>query len=86
MFTQFFTESERGGAESLLTVGPGALVTVWYHPNFEPHDDLFRLEAPDEALLSHLIYGTVTIKGTHDDVILCTPSSTYAMKFVATSN
>ena len=67
-------------------MGPGTSVTVRHHPNFGPHDDLLRLEAPDEALLSHLLHGTETIRGTHDDVVLCTPSSTYAMKFVATSN
>ena len=86
IFTQFITEAERGGAESLLTVGPGASVTVRYHLNFGPHEDFLRLEALDEALLSHLLHGTVTIRGTHDDAVLCTPSSTYAMKFVTTSN
>lgn len=46
-----------GGAESFLTVGPGGSVTVRYHPDFGPHNDLILLEAPDEALLNDVLGG-----------------------------
>ncbi|XP_078170237.1 zinc ion binding protein [Carex rostrata] len=76
-----------GGAESFLTVGPGGSVTVRYHPDFGPHNDLILLEAPDEALLNDVLHGRVTIRGqTDEEAVLCTQSSTYAMKFVGTSN
>ncbi|KAJ3683505.1 hypothetical protein LUZ60_013732 [Juncus effusus] len=76
-----------GGAESLLTVGPGGSVTVTYHEQFGPHDDVVLLEASDDALLSDLLLGRVTVRGRpEEEAVLCSNSSTYAMKFVGTSN
>ncbi|KAJ1698924.1 hypothetical protein LUZ63_007436 [Rhynchospora breviuscula] len=76
-----------GGAESFLTLDPDNSVTVRYHPDFGPHSDLILLEAPDDSVLNDLLHGRVTIRGQSDeDAVLCTPSSTYAMKFVSTSN
>ncbi|KAM0849333.1 hypothetical protein ACQ4PT_053781 [Festuca glaucescens] len=76
-----------GGADALLGLaGAGASLSVCYHEAFGPHDDLILLEAGDD-LLADLLQGRVTVRGRpEEDAVLCTPSATYAMKFVGTSN
>ncbi|KAG6519706.1 sister chromatid cohesion protein DCC1-like [Zingiber officinale] len=75
-----------GGAESVLSLGPGSSISIRYHPLFGVHDDLLLLEA-DEALLPDILNNRVSIRGDKDeDAVLCTPSATYIMKFVGTSN
>ncbi|KAG2533917.1 sister chromatid cohesion protein DCC1-like [Panicum virgatum] len=76
-----------GGADAVLglTAG-GASVSLCYHQAFGPHDDLVLLEAADD-LLPDLLRGRVTVRGRPDEeAVLCTPSATYSMKFVGTSN
>ncbi|KAG8098915.1 hypothetical protein GUJ93_ZPchr0013g37318 [Zizania palustris] len=74
-----------GGADAVLGLA-GASLSVCYHEAFGPHDELLLLEADDEVL-SDLLQGRVTVRGCPDEeAVLCTPSATYAMKFVGTSN
>ncbi|KAE8800608.1 sister chromatid cohesion protein DCC1 [Hordeum vulgare] len=76
-----------GGAEAVLGLaGAGASLSVCYHEAFGPHADLILLEAGDD-LLPDLLQGRVTVRGRpEEEAVLCTPSATYAMKFVGTSN
>uniref|UniRef100_A0ACD6A364 Uncharacterized protein n=1 Tax=Avena sativa TaxID=4498 RepID=A0ACD6A364_AVESA len=76
-----------GGADAVLGLtGDGASLSVCYHQAFAPHDDLILLEAGDD-LLPDLLQGRVTVRGRpEEEAVLCTPSATYAMKFVGTSN
>ncbi|TVU44083.1 hypothetical protein EJB05_03513, partial [Eragrostis curvula] len=76
-----------GGADVVLGLAGGAAsVSLCYHQAFGPHDDLVLLEAADD-LLPDILQGRVTIRGCPDEeAVLCTPSATYAMKFVGTSN
>ncbi|KAL6638698.1 hypothetical protein ACP70R_023809 [Stipagrostis hirtigluma subsp. patula] len=75
-----------GGADAVLGLAGGASVSLCYHQAFGPHDDIVLLEAADE-LLPDLLQGRVTVRGRpEEEAVLCTPSATYAMKFVGTSN
>ncbi|KAJ1292753.1 hypothetical protein BS78_01G014600 [Paspalum vaginatum] len=76
-----------GGADAVLGLaGGGASVSLCYHQAFGPHDDLVLLEAADD-LLPDLLQGRVIVRGRPDEeAVLCTPSATYSMKFVGTSN
>ncbi|KAG2544580.1 sister chromatid cohesion protein DCC1-like [Panicum virgatum] len=76
-----------GGADAVLGLATGgASVSLCYHQAFGPHDDLVFLEAADD-LLPDLLQGRVTVRGRPDEeAVLCTPSATYSMKFVGTSN
>ncbi|KAI9092988.1 hypothetical protein K1719_027511 [Acacia pycnantha] len=74
------------GAESLLHLSPGSSISLAYHPLFGPHDDLIFLDL-DEKLLPEVLHGRVVLRGQPDeDAVLCTPSKTYSIKFVGTSN
>ncbi|XP_020262810.1 sister chromatid cohesion protein DCC1, partial [Asparagus officinalis] len=65
---------------------PGSSIPINYHSLFGSHDDILLLEV-DDKLLPDLINNRVTIRGQpHEEAVLCSPSSTYAMKFVGTSN
>ncbi|PNY14021.1 sister chromatid cohesion protein DCC1 [Trifolium pratense] len=75
-----------GGAETLKHMAPGSSVSIAYHPNFGPHDDLIILEL-DEKLVPDVLNERMVLRGQPDeDAVLCTRSKTYAMKFVGTSN
>uniref|UniRef100_A0A0D9WC51 Sister chromatid cohesion protein DCC1 n=1 Tax=Leersia perrieri TaxID=77586 RepID=A0A0D9WC51_9ORYZ len=74
-----------GGADAVLGLA-GASLSLCYHEAFGPHDDIILLEAADE-LLPDLLQGRVTVRGhPEEEAVLCTPSATYAMKFVGNSN
>ncbi|KAJ4950996.1 hypothetical protein NE237_027828 [Protea cynaroides] len=76
----------RGGAELVLNLESNSSIPINYDPNFGPHDDLILLEV-DEKLLSDILQQRVTFRGQPDEeAVLCTPSKTYAVKFVGTSN
>ncbi|TKV90244.1 hypothetical protein SEVIR_9G015900v4 [Setaria viridis] len=76
-----------GGADAVLGLAAaGPSVSLCYHQAFGPHDDIVLVEAADD-LLPDLLQGRVTIRGRPDEeAVLCTPSATYSMKFVGTSN
>ncbi|EEE62132.1 hypothetical protein OsJ_16919 [Oryza sativa Japonica Group] len=76
-----------GGADAVLGLaGAGASLSLCYHEAFGPHDELILLEAADD-LLPDLLQGRVTVRGRpEEEAVLCTPSATYAMKFVGNSN
>uniref|UniRef100_A0A7N0V8B1 Sister chromatid cohesion protein DCC1 n=1 Tax=Kalanchoe fedtschenkoi TaxID=63787 RepID=A0A7N0V8B1_KALFE len=75
-----------GGAAAVLNMAPGASISVAYHPQFGPHDDLMLLEV-DEKLLPDVLHQRVALRGQQEeDAVLCTESKTYAVKFVGTSN
>ncbi|WOK96497.1 sister chromatid cohesion protein DCC1 [Canna indica] len=76
----------RGGAESVLNLAQGSSISIRYHSLFGDYNDLLLLEA-DEAFLPDILQNRVTIRGqTNEEAVLCTPSATYAMKSVGTSN
>ncbi|GFP90455.1 sister chromatid cohesion protein dcc1 [Phtheirospermum japonicum] len=75
-----------GGAEAVLALQPNSSISIAYDSLFGPHDDLTLLEL-DEKLLPEILHQRVTLRGQPDeDAVLCTPSKTYAVKFVGTSN
>nr|DAD36593.1 TPA_asm: hypothetical protein HUJ06_007234 [Nelumbo nucifera] len=79
-------ESCRGGAKAVLNLQPNSSISIAYHPHFGPHDDLMLLEI-DEKLLPGILHNRVSLRGQSDEeAVLCTPSKTYAVKFVGTSN
>ncbi|KAM7508894.1 hypothetical protein LguiA_019347 [Lonicera macranthoides] len=79
-------EGCRKGAEAVLNLQPNSSVSITYHPLFGPHDDLVLLEL-DEKLLPDVLHQRVSLRGQPDeDAVLCTPSKTYAVKFVGNSN
>jgi len=43
-----------GGAETLRHMSPGSSISVAYHPDFGPHDDLIILEL-DEKLVPDVL-------------------------------
>lgn len=43
-----------GGAETLKNMPPGSSISIAYHPNFGPHDDLIVLEL-DEKLIPDVL-------------------------------
>ncbi|KAL9228796.1 hypothetical protein vseg_004336 [Gypsophila vaccaria] len=78
--------SASGGAEAVLGLQPNSTISVGYHRDFGPHEDLLLLEL-DESLLSDLLHERVSLRGEpHEEAVLCTQSKTYAVKFVGTSN
>ncbi|XP_012568768.2 uncharacterized protein [Cicer arietinum] len=75
-----------GGSETLKHMSPGSNISIAYHPNFGPHDDLIILEL-DDKLLPDVLGERVVLRGQpEEDAVLCTQSKTYGMKFVGTSN
>ncbi|KAF5732823.1 putative protein binding protein [Tripterygium wilfordii] len=75
-----------GGGEAVLNMQPNSSISVAYHPQFGPHDDLILLEL-DEKLLQDVLQQKVIIRGQPDeDAVLCTQLKTYGIKFVGTSN
>lgn len=75
-----------GGAAELLNLTAGSSIPVCYHSRFGSHSDLMLLEV-DDKILPDFLNNRVAIRGQPDeDAVLCTTSSTYAMKFVGTSN
>ncbi|KAF9666379.1 hypothetical protein SADUNF_Sadunf16G0223400 [Salix dunnii] len=78
--------SRINGAESVLNLEPNSSIAIGYHALFGSHDDLMLLEI-DEKLLPDILHERVALRGQPDeDSVLCTPSKTYAIKFVGTSN
>ncbi|XP_020086475.1 sister chromatid cohesion protein DCC1 [Ananas comosus] len=80
-------EAWGGGADSVLKLtAEGSSISIRYHSLFGSHDDLLLLEVDDE-LLPDVLHHRVVVRGQPDEeAVLCTPSATYAMKFVGTSN
>ncbi|KAF6135332.1 hypothetical protein GIB67_027206 [Kingdonia uniflora] len=75
-----------GGAEAVLNLVPNSSIPISYHSLFASHTDLLLLEI-DETLLPHILHNSVSIRGEPDEeAVLCTPSKTYALKFVGNSN
>ncbi|GER32754.1 zinc ion binding, partial [Striga asiatica] len=75
-----------GGAEAVLALEPNSSISIAYDSLFGPHDDLMLLEL-DEKLLPEVMHERVALRGQpDDDVVLCTSSKTYGVKFVGTSN
>ncbi|OVA02486.1 Sister chromatid cohesion protein Dcc1 [Macleaya cordata] len=75
-----------GGAEAVTNLQPNSSISIAYHPLFGPHDDLLLLEL-DEKLLPDILHHKVTVRGEpNEDAVLCTHSTTYALKFVGNSN
>ncbi|KAI3920195.1 hypothetical protein MKX01_017852 [Papaver californicum] len=75
-----------GGAEGIINLKPNSSIPISYHPSFGPHEDLLLLEV-DEKLLPHILHHRVTVRGECDEeAVLCTSSTTYAIKFVGNSN
>ncbi|KAM0947210.1 putative sister chromatid cohesion protein Dcc1 [Dioscorea sansibarensis] len=76
----------KGGAGYVLTLASGSSIPIRYHSLFGSHDDLLLLEV-DEKLLPDILNHRTCIRGQPDeDAVFCTPTATYAMKFVGTSN
>ncbi|MCL7034378.1 hypothetical protein MKW94_024395 [Papaver nudicaule] len=75
-----------GGAEGIINLKPNSSIPISYHPSFGPHKDLLLLEV-DEKLLPTILHQRVTVRGDSDEeAVLCTSSTTYAIKFVGNSN
>ncbi|KMS96041.1 hypothetical protein BVRB_002690 [Beta vulgaris subsp. vulgaris] len=75
-----------GDAEAVLDLQANSSISVAYHPDFGPHDDLILLEL-DEKLLPDVLCERVSLRGEADEeAVFCTKSKTYAIKFVGTSN
>ncbi|KNA07701.1 hypothetical protein SOVF_169510 [Spinacia oleracea] len=75
-----------GDAEAVLDLQPNSSISVAYHPDFGPHDDLLLLEL-DEKLLPDVLCERVSLRGEPDEeAVFCTHSKTYGIKFVGTSN
>ncbi|KAF9625120.1 hypothetical protein IFM89_019209 [Coptis chinensis] len=74
-------------AEAVLNLEQqNSSISITYDTNFGPHDDIILLEI-DDKLLPHVLNNRVTIRGNvEEDAVLCTPSTTYALKFVGTTN
>ncbi|KAK9757716.1 hypothetical protein RND81_01G181800 [Saponaria officinalis] len=78
--------SASGGAEAILDFQPNSTISVTYHRDFGPHDELLLLEL-DEKLLPDVLCDRVSLRGEpNEEAVLCTQSKTYAIKFVGTSN
>ncbi|KAJ7544780.1 hypothetical protein O6H91_09G092900 [Diphasiastrum complanatum] len=72
-------------SEAILKLEHNSSLTVLYGETFG-EEDLKLLEV-DESILQEVLQNGVTIKGVLDDeAVLCTSTTTYAIKFVATSN
>ncbi|XP_021751286.1 sister chromatid cohesion protein DCC1-like [Chenopodium quinoa] len=75
-----------GDAEAILDLQPKSSISVAYHSDFGPHEDLLLLEL-DEKLLPDVLSERVSLRGEPDeDAVFCTQSKTYAIKFVGNSN
>jgi hypothetical protein len=61
-----------GGAELFLTMGPDGSVSVRYHPDFGPHDDLILLEASDDAVLNDLLHGRYSLPLLFSNCVIST--------------
>ncbi|ERN09144.1 hypothetical protein AMTRI_Chr03g142330 [Amborella trichopoda] len=83
-------KSLRGGSEGILNLPFNSSLRITYHPLFphrhQPNNQFLLLEL-DPTLLPYFYNNQVTVRGDPDEeAVLCTPSSTYALKFVSTSN
>ncbi|KAH9308279.1 hypothetical protein KI387_036190, partial [Taxus chinensis] len=75
-----------GAAEGVVNLQPSSSIAIEYGKSFGAHDDLTLLEV-DDTMLNHILDNRVTIRGNFDEeALLCTPSKTYAIKFVSTTN
>lgn len=75
-----------GGAEAVLNIPLNSSISVAYSSLFGAHEDLLLLEV-DPNLLPDFLHNRVMIRGQADeDAVVCTPSTTYALKSVSTSN
>ncbi|RWR86078.1 Sister chromatid cohesion protein Dcc1 [Cinnamomum micranthum f. kanehirae] len=75
-----------GGAEAVLNLPCNSSISVAYDPLFGSHEDLLLLEV-DPNLLPHFLNNRVTIRGQpNEEAVLCTPSTTFALKFISNSN
>ncbi|KAI3896528.1 hypothetical protein MKW92_011097 [Papaver armeniacum] len=75
-----------GGAEGIINLKPNSSMPISYHPSFGPHEDFLLLEV-DEKLLPHILHQRVTVRGEcNEEAVLCTSSTTYAIKYVGNSN
>ncbi|XP_024536953.1 uncharacterized protein LOC9662505 [Selaginella moellendorffii] len=64
----------------------GSTTTVRYSQHFEKASDLKLLEV-DESVVQELLQSRLSIKGgVEEEAVLCTSRTTYALKFVSTSN
>ncbi|PIA32612.1 hypothetical protein AQUCO_04400063v1 [Aquilegia coerulea] len=78
--------SRERGAEAVLNLKTNSSVSITYHPLFGLHDDLLLLEI-DDKILPHVLNNRVIVRGQPDeDAVFCTSTTTYALKFVGTSN
>ncbi|XP_077222806.1 uncharacterized protein LOC143884250 [Tasmannia lanceolata] len=78
--------SAGGGAEAVVNLGLNCSLPICYHPQFGSHEDLLFLEL-DDKLLPDILNNQVTVRGQpNEEAVLCTPSATYALKFVGNSN
>ncbi|KAG0586272.1 hypothetical protein KC19_2G077700 [Ceratodon purpureus] len=69
----------------LLELEVDGSTTVVYADGFGM--DEFKLLEVDESILKELLHDGLTIKGVKtDEAVLCTSSTTYAIKYVSTSN
>lgn len=69
----------------LLDLNVNGSVTVGYSDSFATEE--FKLLEVDESVLKELLNDGLTIKGDpNDEAVLCTSSTTYAIKYVSTSN
>jgi len=48
------SQQTSGGAETLRHMSPGSSISVAYHPDFGPHDDLIIIEL-DEKLIPDVL-------------------------------
>eukprot|EP01018_Ginkgo_biloba_P026712 Gb_37493 [translate_table: standard] len=79
-------EIRLGGSEGLLGLKPNSSISIKYDQSFGSHEDLKLLEV-DETILKEVLDKGVTIRGHPDEeAVLCTSSTTYAIKYVSTSN
>ncbi|KAG9444608.1 hypothetical protein H6P81_015948 [Aristolochia fimbriata] len=75
-----------GGAEAVLSLEPNSAIRICYHSDFGSHDEILLLEV-DDKLLPDILQQRTSVRGLQDeDAVLCTPSATYALKFVGNSN
>lgn len=69
----------------LLELNVNGNATIAYGEGFSSEE--FKLLEVDESTLKELLEDRLTIKGEKDDeAVLCTSSTTYAVKYVSTSN
>ncbi|KAL2930208.1 Sister chromatid cohesion protein DCC1 [Bienertia sinuspersici] len=82
----FWCNDTKWRCKSSFGLQPNSSISVAYHPDFGPHDDLLLLEL-DEKLLPDVLSESVSLRGEPDEeAVFCTRSKTYAIKFVGTSN